>query len=190
MSFPKGNVCNLHSSHLHSYRASSFCHVRNSRKPQRKEQKSSLACSNVWRTIGKKRTHVLTSYTSETYLSFLMFYAYITPIATCLYILHSIFMHFLRTNLLTRCHSASSCFLLFLYSRKTILKIFSELDEIGQDPLFFEHIYGVQRLDGEEPRAGHTMGRYRPPSCHSMGWCGPHSSRIPFAYLFFPMHKP
>src|SRR3954452_18990399 len=31
------------------------------------------------------------------------------------------------TNLLTRCHSDSSCFLLFLYFRKVLHEIFSEL---------------------------------------------------------------
>src|SRR3954463_8665633 len=40
------------------------------------------------------------------------------------------FIHFLAfsgTNLLTRCRSASSCFLLFLRFRKIVHKIFSEL---------------------------------------------------------------
>jgi hypothetical protein len=46
-----------------------------------------------------------------------------------LFTLHVIFMHFFGTNLLTRCHSASSCFLLFLYFRKVAQEIFSELDE-------------------------------------------------------------
>jgi hypothetical protein len=36
---------------------------------------------------------------------------------------------FSRTNLLTRCHSASSYFLLFLCFRKVTQEIFSELDE-------------------------------------------------------------
>ena len=39
--------------------------------------------------------------------------------------------------LLTRCHSASSCFLLFLYSRKASLEIFSELDETWTEPPIF-----------------------------------------------------
>jgi hypothetical protein len=39
------------------------------------------------------------------------------------------FYAFSGTNLLTRCHSASSCFLLFLYFRKVIQEIFSELDK-------------------------------------------------------------
>src|SRR3954466_3946088 len=43
----------------------------------------------------------------------------------CLFIQY---LEFSGTNLLTRCHSASSCFLLFLYFRKVVQKIFSELN--------------------------------------------------------------
>src|SRR3954447_9674063 len=43
----------------------------------------------------------------------------------CLFIQY---LAFSGTNLLTRCHSASSCFLLFLYFRKVVHKIFSELN--------------------------------------------------------------
>src|SRR4051812_10024665 len=43
----------------------------------------------------------------------------------CLFIQY---LAFLGTNLLTRCHSASSCFLLFLYCRKVVQEIFSELN--------------------------------------------------------------
>jgi hypothetical protein len=43
------------------------------------------------------------------------------------------------TNLLTRCHSASSLFLLFLCFRKATQEIFSELDETKAKPsIFFE----------------------------------------------------
>src|SRR3954471_22374371 len=37
------------------------------------------------------------------------------------------YLSFSGTNLLTRCHSAISCFLLFLYFRKVVQEIFSEL---------------------------------------------------------------
>src|SRR4051794_18893649 len=43
---------------------------------------------------------------------------------TCIFIQY---LAFSGTNLLTRCHSASSCFLLFLYFRKVVQEIFSEL---------------------------------------------------------------
>ena len=49
------------------------------------------------------------------------------------------YLAFSRTNLLTRCHSASSCFLLFLYFIKVVLEIFSELDETkAEGPIFLD----------------------------------------------------
>src|SRR3954451_4733439 len=38
------------------------------------------------------------------------------------------YLAFSGTNLLTRCHSAISCFLLFLHFRKVVQEIFSELN--------------------------------------------------------------
>jgi hypothetical protein len=58
-----------------------------------------------------------------------MLHAYFTPIALCFVYTSWCFYAFSGTNLLTRCHSASSCFLLFLCFRKVTQKIFSELDE-------------------------------------------------------------
>ena len=58
-----------------------------------------------------------------------MLHACFIPIATCFVYTSWHFYAFSGTNLLTRCHSASSCFLLFLYFRKVVLEIFSELDE-------------------------------------------------------------
>jgi hypothetical protein len=64
----------------------------------------------------------------------------------CLYIICFVFGYtswhfyaFSGTNLLTRCHSASSCFLLFLCFRKATQEIFSELDETKAElPIFTE----------------------------------------------------
>jgi hypothetical protein len=58
-----------------------------------------------------------------------MLHACFTPIALCFVYTSWHFYVFSGTNLLTRCHGASSCFLLFLYFRKVIQKIFSELEE-------------------------------------------------------------
>jgi hypothetical protein len=58
-----------------------------------------------------------------------MLHACFTPIALCFVYISWHFYAFSGTNLLTRCHSASSYFLLFLYFRKVIQKKFSELDE-------------------------------------------------------------
>jgi hypothetical protein len=63
-----------------------------------------------------------------------MLHACFTPIALCFVYTLWHFYAFFRTNLLTRCHSASSCFLLFFYSRFLPKEIFSELDE--QKPKF------------------------------------------------------
>ena len=67
-----------------------------------------------------------------------MFHACFIPIATCFASTLCHFYTFSGTNLLTRCRSASSCFLLFLYSRKASLEIFSELDETSRTSLFFQ----------------------------------------------------
>ena len=68
-----------------------------------------------------------------------MFHACFIPIATCFASTLYHFYTFFGTNLLTRCRSASSCFLLFLYSRKASLEIFSELDETTWGSLFFQN---------------------------------------------------
>jgi hypothetical protein len=64
-----------------------------------------------------------------------MRHASFTPIA--LYFVYTSwhFYAFSGTNLLTRCHSASSCFLLFLYFRKVTQEIFSELGKTKAKPL-------------------------------------------------------
>jgi hypothetical protein len=52
-----------------------------------------------------------------------------TPFALCFVYTSWRFYAFSGTNLLTRCHSASFCFLLFLCFRKVTQEIFSKLDE-------------------------------------------------------------
>jgi hypothetical protein len=51
------------------------------------------------------------------------------PITLCFVYTSWHFYAFFGTNLLTRCHTASSCFLLFLCFRKVTQEIFWELDE-------------------------------------------------------------
>jgi hypothetical protein len=58
-----------------------------------------------------------------------MLHACFTPIDLCFVYTSWHFYAFFGTNLLTRCHSASFRFVLFLYFRKVIQEIFSELDE-------------------------------------------------------------
>ena len=115
-----------------------------------------------------------------------MFHACFIPIATCFASTLYHFYTFFGTNLLTRCRSASSCFLLFLYSRKASLEIFSELDETWTEPPIFptrtrspkERRRGVMR----QPHHGAT----RPP-CRAVGRCGAHVRLQPLPFrLFIP----
>ena len=84
-----------------------------------------------------------------------MFHACFIPIAT--YVASTLyhFYTFFGTNLLTRCHSARSCFLLFLYSRKASLEIFSELDETSRGSLFYQNT-------PEGPKEQHRRATRRP----------------------------
>jgi hypothetical protein len=59
-----------------------------------------------------------------------MLHACFTPIALCFVYTSWHFYVFSGTNILTRCHNASSCFLLFLCFIKVTQEIFSELEEI------------------------------------------------------------
>ena len=102
-----------------------------------------------------------------------MFHACFIPIATCFASTLYHFYTFFGTNLLTRCRSASSCFLLFLYSRKASLEIFSELDETSRGCYFTRRHQMEQRGSRGGPPGRHTPpGRGSHP-CGALGWCGP-----------------
>jgi hypothetical protein len=73
------------------------------------------------------------------------------------------FYEFSRTNLLTRCHSASSCFLLFLCFRKATQEIFLELDETKGEAPIFSTRDRVQSRDGGGPGASHLAHLLTPP---------------------------
>jgi hypothetical protein len=63
------------------------------------------------------------------------------------------FYAFFGTNLLTTCHSISSCFLLFLYFRKVTQEIFSELDKTKAKPPIFldtKTEYKAEMEEGQE----------------------------------------
>jgi hypothetical protein len=88
----------------------------------------------------------------------------------CLHSWH--FYAFSGINLLTRCHSASSCFLLFLYFRKVIQEIFLELDKTkAKVP-----IYLTQRQSPKERRSRarrrphHGVARPTPWPCQALVW--------------------
>jgi hypothetical protein len=71
-----------------------------------------------------------------------------TPFALCFVYTSWRFYAFSVTNLLTRCHSASSCFLLFLCFRKVTQEIFLELDETKAEV----PIYLTRRRSPKESR--------------------------------------
>jgi hypothetical protein len=98
------------------------------------------------------------------------------------------FYAFSRTNLLTRCHSASSCFLLFLYFRKATQEIFSDWTKQKPKFLFFPKRDGVQSWDGGGPGAAHTMGWRGPAPGRATRWWGhlTHLLMLPFR-LYIPL---
>ena len=105
----------------------------------------------------------------------------------------STFSYVFRTNLLTRCHSASSLFSAVFGFRKVVMEIFLELDEINTDSPIFTDTCMESRGETEKRHEAAThglgaMGRGPAPRV----CVGPSvlSSRRPFAYLFPPMRKP
>jgi hypothetical protein len=97
----------------------------------------------------------------------------------CLYTICFVFCYtswhfytFYGTNLLTRCHSASSCFLLFLCFRKVTQEIFSELDETKDKvPIFSDTRQSPKhRRRGARGRPHHPLTRPRPGPRRGMVW--------------------
>jgi hypothetical protein len=107
-----------------------------------------------------------------------MLYACFKPIALCfVYTLWS-FYAFSGTNLLTRCHSASSCFLLFLCFRKVTHEIFSELDETkAKVPIYLKGRRSPEeRRSQTRRRSHHRVARATPWPRHQVVWApGPPS---------------
>jgi hypothetical protein len=85
-----------------------------------------------------------------------MLYACFTPIALCFVYISWYFYAFSGTNLLTRCHSASSYFLLFFYSRFLLKEIFSKLDETKAKPPIFPDTKTVSKGETEKSREAAT----------------------------------
>jgi hypothetical protein len=79
-----------------------------------------------------------------------MLHACFAPIALCFVYTSWHFYAFSRANLLTRCHSASLCFLLFLFFRKVTQEIFSELDETKAKPPIFPDMNMESKAETEE----------------------------------------
>jgi hypothetical protein len=117
----------------------------------------------------------------------------------CLYTICFVFSYtswrlyaFYRTNLLRRCHSAHSLFLLFLCFRIATQEIFSELDETkARIPIFPDTRRSPKmRRSGIRGRPHHGMARATPG--RAMTRCGPWptSWRRPSTYIIPSTGKP
>ena len=93
-------------------------------------------------------------------------------IVTCFICIIYHYYTFSGTNLLTRCHSASSLFSAVFYSRKVLLRIFSELHETkGQVPIFPAPSRSPKERRRRAPRwPNHTPARWAPWPRHPMVW--------------------
>jgi hypothetical protein len=120
--------------------------------------------------------------TSQAYLYFLRLHGYFTPIALCFVYTSWHFYAFFGTNLLTRCHNASSYFLLFLCFRKVTQETFSELDETkAKVPIYLKGRRNPEeRRIQTRRRPHHRVARATPG--HATRWCGPlvHPLTSPF----------
>jgi hypothetical protein len=101
-----------------------------------------------------------------------MIHACFTPIALCFVYTLWHFDAFSETNLLTRCHCASSCFLLFLCFRKVTQEIFSELDEMKPEvPIFPNTRWSAkQRWRRARRWPHHLVARLHPWPRHPVVW--------------------
>jgi hypothetical protein len=105
-----------------------------------------------WRLIRRKRIYNFWCH------------AYFTSIALCFIYTLWRFNAFFGTNLLTRCHSASSCFLLFLCFRKVTQEIFSKLNETkAKVPIYLKGRRSTEeRRSRTRRRPHHRVARATP----------------------------
>jgi hypothetical protein len=96
-----------------------------------------------------------------------MLHACFTPIALCFVYTLWHFYAFSGTNLLTRCHSDSSYFMLFFYSRLLLKEIFSKLDETkAKVPIFLTRSWSSKRRRSRATRRPHLVVAQSPwPRC-------------------------
>jgi hypothetical protein len=98
------------------------------------------------------------------------------------------FYTFSGTNLLTRCHSASPCFLLVLCFRKVTQEIFSELDETKAEVLNFPDMRRSpkQRRRGARGQPRHRVARATPWPHHQVVWAPGPSLDIALPPIYSP----
>jgi hypothetical protein len=101
------------------------------------------------------------------------------------------FYAFFGTNLLTRCHSVSSRFLLFFYSRFLPKEIFLELDETETKvPIFLTQRRSPKgRRRRAERWPHHAMARAHLWPCHHMVWAPRVSTDLALPPIYCPRCK-
>jgi hypothetical protein len=116
-----------------------------------------------------------------------MLHACFTPIALCFDYTSWRFYVFSGTKLLTRCHSASSYFLLFLCFRKVTQEIFSELEETkAKVPIYLTRRRSPkERQRGARRRPLHRVARPTPWPRRALVW----ASRLPSDIALPPINS-
>ena len=101
------------------------------------------------------------------------------------------FYAFSGTNLLTRCHSASSLFSAVFGFRKLLLEIFSELHETrGQVPIFPARTRSPKERRGRATRwPNHTQARQRAQPRHLVVWAPRGSADIAPSPIYSPRRE-
>jgi hypothetical protein len=117
-----------------------------------------------------------------------MLHACFTPIALCFDYTSWRFYSFSGTNLLMRCYSASSCFLLFLCFRKVTKEIFLELDKMKAEvPIYLTRRRSPkERWRGARGQPHHRVVRATPWLHHQVVWAPgppPNIALPPINYL-------
>jgi hypothetical protein len=116
-----------------------------------------------------------------------MLHACFTPIALCFVYTSWSFYAFSGTNLLMRCHSASSCFLLFLCFRKVTQETFSKLDETKvKVPIYLKGRWSPEERRSQTRRRQHyRVARATPWPRHQVVWAPGPPLTSPFL-LYIP----
>jgi hypothetical protein len=121
-----------------------------------------------------------------------MLYAYLYTICFVFCYTSWCFYAFSRTNLLTRCYSASSLFSVILCFRKATQEIFSELDEIKAKIPVFSEAWRSPKMIRRGSRRWPRHPWHGPPPGRARGRYGPlvHFLTCPSTYIFPSMGKP
>src|SRR4051794_9172387 len=99
------------------------------------------------------------------------------------------YLVFLGTNLLTRCHGASSCFLLFCVSEKLYMKYSRNCTGQKLNALFLNNEAGARRGAEGGPQGGQTTPRRGQPWARAWGVSGPTRSPPTLPFRLFILRR-